>query len=103
MKFTFKQEALDALDADYSIRFVDGAETKGTPDEEILEISGFEKGSICDLPERRRVYVSITDAKPDNVRLGMAKALRAINGHKIGSIAVAPAICETAGVRASAG
>ena len=102
MKFTFKQEALDALDADYSIRFVDGAETKGTPDEEILEISGFEKGSICDLPERRRVYVSITDAKPDNVRLGMAKALRAINGHKIGSIAVAPAICETAGVRASA-
>ena len=30
MKFTFKQEALDALDADYSIRFVDGAKTKGT-------------------------------------------------------------------------
>jgi len=82
MKFTWVEND-QKVNADYELRFVLNDKIENCPDREALEMLGFKKGSVCDLPEVRRVYVSLKDTAPETLRLGIAKVMNALRGHKI--------------------
>lgn len=79
------RETMD-VSSDYELRFVLNGDISGMPDHSTLALCGFEKGSVCDLPTMKRIYVSITDDKPETLRLAIAKTVKALAGHKIDSI-----------------
>ena len=85
MKFTWVENE-QKVNADYELRFVLNDKIENCPDRETLEMLGFKKGSVCDLPEVRRIYVSLKDTAPETLRLGIAKVVNAIKGHKIRTI-----------------
>ncbi|MBO4235993.1 MAG: leucyl aminopeptidase [Firmicutes bacterium] len=85
MKFTWVEND-QKVNADYELRFVLNDKIENCPDRETLEMLGFKKGSVCDLPEARRVYVSLKDTSPETLRLGIAKVMNALKGHKVKSI-----------------
>ena len=85
MKFTWVENE-QKINADYELRFVLNDKIENCPDREALEMLGFKKGSVCDLPEVRRIYVSLKDTAPETLRLGIAKVMNALKGHKIKTI-----------------
>lgn len=85
MKFTLVDNE-QKISADYELRFVLDDKIEGCPDREALELFGFKKGSVCDLPGSRRVYVSLKDTAPETLRIGIAKVVNALKGHKVRSI-----------------
>ena len=79
------REPMD-VSSDYELRFVLNDDISMTPDHSTLNLCGFKKGSVCDLPTVKRIYVSIKDDKPETLRLAIAKTVKALAGHKIDSI-----------------
>ena len=95
MKFTWVDNE-QKVNADYELRFVLNDKIENCPDRETLEMLGFKKGSIVDLPEVKRVYVSLKDTAPETLRLGIAKVMNALKGHKIKSIQMQRLIASAA-------
>ena len=97
MQFYLAYGKVSELKADYEVVFVKGDVPADCEDREALEFAGFKEGSVLDLVGARRVYVSIKNNKPETVRLAIAKALKAIDGHKVRTIKLAPPVCRNAG------
>ena len=85
MKFTIIENE-GQQKSDYEVRFVIDENLENCPDKDQLVFCGFKKGSVCDLPGVRRVYVSIKDTNPETIRIAISKVLGAISGHKIKTI-----------------
>ena len=86
MKFTVTDRDGTSTRSDYEIRFVVDDDLEGSGDKEILTLMGFEKGSVCDMPNARRLYVSIKDTNPETLRIATAKVVDAIGNHKIRTV-----------------
>ena len=95
MKFTWVEND-QKVNADYELRFVLNDKIENCPDRETLEMIGFQTGSVCDLPEVRRIYVSLKDTAPETLRIGIAKVMKALKGHKINSIQMQRLIASAA-------
>lgn len=85
MKFTIVSSEQN-IRADYEIQFIINDNLTNCPDKEQLELMGFTKGSCCDLPSQRRVYVSIKDTAPETLRIAISKVVGALANHKIKSV-----------------
>ena len=88
MNFIVTDRDAASVRTDYEIRFVIDDDIEASGDKEILTLMGFEKGSVCDLPNSRRLYVSIKDTAPETLRIAISKVIKALGNHNIKSIKV---------------
>ena len=86
MKFIVEDKDISAVKTDYEIRFIIGNDLSNCSDREQLQLCGFDKGSVCNLPSLRRVYVSIKDTEPESLRIAISKAIKSLSGFDIKSI-----------------
>ena len=100
MRFIVADRDGTKIKADYEIRFIVNGDLDNCPDREQLALCGFEKGGVCNLPGVRRVYVDIENTAPETLRQAIAKAMKALRGHKIRTIKM-PRISAPAGQEGS--
>lgn len=86
MNYIVTDRDSSTIRADYEIRFVINDDLEGSGDKELLTMMGFEKGSVCDLPNSRRLYVSIKDTQPETLRIAISKAVKVLRNHKVKSV-----------------
>lgn len=86
MKFIVSDKEGTGIRYDYEVRFIFNDDLTNCTDREQLLLCGFKKGSACDLPGVRRVYVSIKDSEPETIRIAIAKAVKLLKNHNIKSI-----------------
>ena len=86
MNFIISDKDTSAIRADYEIRFVSGDNLESSGDKEILTMLGFEEGSVCDLPNQRRVYVSLKDTSPETLRIAISKVVKVLSGHNLKTV-----------------
>ena len=95
MRFIVAEKDISAIKADYEIRFIIGNDLNNCADKDQLVLCGFDKGSVCNLPSLRRVYVSIKDTEPETLRIAISKAVKALKGYNIKSVKM-PRIASSA-------
>lgn len=95
MKFTFVKKGENAK-FDYEVRLVEGNKIEDLEDKELLELAGFDKGSVTDILSSRRLYVSVKNFEAETLRLAMAKALAALKGHDVKTVMISAdeELCE---------
>lgn len=98
MNFIVSDRDNSVVRADYEVRFVLNDNLENSGDKEILTMMGFEKGSVCDLPNARRIYVSLKDTNPESLRIAVSKIVKALKGHNVKTVKMprlsAPATTE---------
>lgn len=87
---------------EYQVYLVAGpdpaGEEAGVPDVSALRLAGFEEGGTLDLPDRRTCYISVKDGSTFQLRIGAARAAKALWSHQITTLKISVAGSGTEGL-----